>query len=100
MQCVLRVRLVCVSGLRGLYLFGIQDTRYHSVRAVRNVPIFRFAYCFLYRRLVAFGIGHLFLNVVCSALCLGIGVDSNVDTAIAVAVLCSHIQNVIVLGED
>ena len=38
MQCVLRVRLVCVSGLRGLYLFGIQDTRYHSVRAaVRNV---------------------------------------------------------------
>ena len=62
--------------------------------------ILRFAYCFLYRRLVTFGLGHLFLNVVCSALCLGIGVESNVDTAIAVAVLCSHIQNVIVLGED
>lgn len=52
-----------------------------------------------YRKLVIAGLGHLFLNISCGVICFVIGVESDIDTALAVTVLCSHVLNLITLGE-
>lgn len=51
-------------------------------------------------KLVAVGVGHLLLNIGCGVVCFGIGVESNLDTALAVAVLCSLALDFVSLGED
>eukprot|EP00903_Cladosiphon_okamuranus_P012876 g12026.t1 len=45
--------------------------------------------------LVISGVANLFLSMTCGILCIVIGVDSNLDTALAATVFCSHIQNLL-----
>lgn len=52
------------------------------------------------RKLVTAGVGHLFLNISCGLISFGIGVDTDLDTALALAVLCAIVLNLLSLGED
>lgn len=52
-----------------------------------------------HRSLVIYGVAHLFLNMACGVLCVFIGVDSDLDTALAATVFCSHVQNLLSIGE-
>ena len=49
--------------------------------------------------LVVYGVANLFLNMACGVLCIFIGADSNLDTALAATVFGSHIQNLLSIGE-
>lgn len=52
------------------------------------------------RNLAVFGVASLFLSMCCGVLCMFIGVGSNLGTALAATVFCSHIQNLLLIGED
>lgn len=53
-----------------------------------------------YRRLAVYGAGQLFLNISCGLLSVFIGVETDLDKALAVTVLSCHIQNILFLGEN
>lgn len=48
---------------------------------------------------MVYGVASLFLNMVCGVLCIFLGAGSGLDTALGVAVFCSHIQNLLAIGE-
>ncbi len=51
------------------------------------------------RKLLSFSLWRLLLNICCAILCLGIGVENKLDTALALTVLFCIVLNLLSLGE-